>query len=322
MKYRCSVCGYIYEGDSIPEDFSCPVCHQSADKFAPLEDAAVSEEPVASDKPLDLSYDPLFARTDPACRYMKEIHEMAVSGHSLHSAMSTQMPMPGWDDILLLGAQLNPPPLDDGEEVDTTTVIGKHAKKPMVLESPIYISHMSFGALSKEAKVSLAKGSAMAKTAMCSGEGGILPEEKAAERRREQRELLDRLAADAEDVDLVLLAGDLFDSDASYWETAETLTRVFSAIKAQIFIAPGNHDYYTARSPYASMELPENVHIFRTAQLRGVELPELNARVWGAGFTSAGCEPLLRSFTVRQSGRVELMVLHGDIAQNSRYNAV
>lgn len=53
-------------------------------------------------------------------------------------------------------------------------------KKPMVLENPVFISHMSFGALSKEAKVALARGSAMAKTAMCSGEGGILPEEKAA----------------------------------------------------------------------------------------------------------------------------------------------
>ncbi len=50
----------------------------------------------------------------------------------------------------------------------------------MVLESPVYISHMSFGALSREIKVALAKGSALAKTAMCSGEGGILPEEKQA----------------------------------------------------------------------------------------------------------------------------------------------
>ena len=49
----------------------------------------------------------------------------------------------------------------------------------MVLESPIYISHMSFGALSAETKVALARGSAMAKTAMCSGEGGVLPAEKA-----------------------------------------------------------------------------------------------------------------------------------------------
>lgn len=111
---------------------------------------------------------------------MAQIHEMAVTGKSIGSAMGTMMPMPNWDDILLLGAQLNPPPLNDGESVDTVTVIGKHAKKPMVLESPIYISHMSFGALSKEIKIALAKGSAMAKTAMCSSEGGILPEEKQA----------------------------------------------------------------------------------------------------------------------------------------------
>lgn len=84
------------------------------------------------------------------------------------------------DDILLLGAQLNPLPLDEHAFVDTTTVIGPNAKKPLVLSNPVYISHMSFGALSKEAKVSLAKGSALAHTAMCSGEGGILPEEREA----------------------------------------------------------------------------------------------------------------------------------------------
>ena len=105
---------------------------------------------------------------------------MAVSGESLHAAMGTQMPMPGWDDILILGAQLNPPPLNDGDFVNTWTTIGKKAKKPMMLEGPVYVSHMSFGALSEEIKVALAKGSAMAKTAMCSGEGGILPAEMAA----------------------------------------------------------------------------------------------------------------------------------------------
>ena len=88
--------------------------------------------------------------------------------------------MPGWEDILILGAQLNPMPLDEHAPVETKTVIGKKAKKPMVLEHPVYISHMSFGALSKETKTALAMGSAAVKTAMCSGEGGILPEEKAA----------------------------------------------------------------------------------------------------------------------------------------------
>lgn len=180
MRYKCSVCGYTYEGDTLPDNYVCPICHQTG-KFEPEPDQNTeTAQSSSAEKPLDLSYDPLFARQDSSCRYMKEIHEMAVSGTSLHSAMGTQMSMPGWDDILLLGAQLNPPPLDDGEDVNTTTVIGKHAKKPMVLENPVFISHMSFGALSKEAKVALARGSAMAKTAMCSGEGGILPEEKAA----------------------------------------------------------------------------------------------------------------------------------------------
>ena len=102
---------------------------------------------------------------------------MAVSGKSISAAMATAMPMPGWDDILIMGAQLDPMPLDEHAEVETKTVIGKNAKKPMVLENPVYVSHMSFGALSKEAKITLAKGTSMAKSAMCSGEGGIIPEE-------------------------------------------------------------------------------------------------------------------------------------------------
>ena len=71
-------------------------------------------------------------------------------------------------------------PLAEDSQVNTGTIIGKHAKKPLILENPVYISHMSFGALSKEAKIALAKGSALGKSAMCSGEGGILPEEMAA----------------------------------------------------------------------------------------------------------------------------------------------
>ena len=180
MNFRCSVCGYIYEGQELPDGYECPVCHQIG-KFEEYSDPKQElPESDGSPKVLDLNYDPLFARQDESCRYMKEIHEMAVSGKSLHSSMGTQMKMPNWDDILILGAQLNPLPLDDGEPVNTTTIIGKHAKKPLVIENPVFISHMSFGALSKETKTALAKGSALAGSAMCSGEGGILPEEKAA----------------------------------------------------------------------------------------------------------------------------------------------
>ena len=178
-KYRCSVCGYIYdeakEGVPFSELKECPVCHQPADKFTLYEENHGEESP--EKKELKLDYPKEFIRHDESCRYMKEIHEMAVTGKSISAAMGTTMPMPSWDDILILGAQLDPMPLDEHAPVNTTTVIGKHAKKPLILENPVYISHMSFGALSKEAKIALAKGSAMAHSAMCSGEGGILPEE-------------------------------------------------------------------------------------------------------------------------------------------------
>lgn len=187
-KFVCSVCGYIYEGEKAPEE--CPVCHQPGEKFR--EESAEGEKVSTLDlasgnareqedvSSMELSYDKNFYRTDQSCRYMEEIHQMAVTGKTISGAMGTKMAMPSWDDILLLGAQLNPAPLDEGAAVSAMTVIGKHAKKPMILENPVYISHMSFGALSREIKIALAKGAAMAKTAMCSGEGGILPEEREA----------------------------------------------------------------------------------------------------------------------------------------------
>ncbi len=184
--YKCSVCGAIYdeekEGRTISELSECPICHQPVSRFELIPEDNTKSDVENTEKTYSgvLDYDSMTARHDKSSRYMSEIHEMAVTGKYISAAMSTEMPLPKWEDILLLGAQLNPPPLDDNEPVNTTTVIGRHARKPMVIDSPVYISHMSFGALSREAKIALAKGSAMAKTAMCSGEGGILPEEKQA----------------------------------------------------------------------------------------------------------------------------------------------
>lgn len=190
-RFVCTVCGYVHEGENPPEE--CPVCHQPSAKFREetksLEKNKQQEkkfvQSAEQEKQEDISkanldYDPQFYRVDESNRYMEEIHQMAVSGRSVSSAMATKMKMPGWDDILILGAQLNPPPLDEDAPVTTMTIIGKHAKRPMILENPVYISHMSFGAMSREIKVALSKGSALARTAMCSGEGGILPEEKKA----------------------------------------------------------------------------------------------------------------------------------------------
>lgn len=179
-RYRCSVCGYIFDEEKEKKKLSqleeCPVCHQQSGVFQKEEDRKPDEENVPV-RELSLAYPEAYARRDTTIPYMEEIHEMAVTGKSRISAMGTRMPMPDWKDILILGAQLNPMPLDEHAPVDTVTVIGKRAKQPMVLEHPVYISHMSFGALSRETKIAMARGSAAVKTAMCSGEGGILPEE-------------------------------------------------------------------------------------------------------------------------------------------------
>ena len=182
-RYQCTVCGYIFdeekEGKSFSELTECPVCKQPPSKFIKIDDEPDTVQSTVAAAG-DLSYDEDTSRNDKSIRYMDEIHDMAVGGKSPDAAMGTLLPVPGWDEILLLGAQLNPAPMDDDFEVSTKTIIGKHSKQPMELDSPVYISHMSFGALSKEIKTALAKGSASAKTAMCSGEGGILPEERAA----------------------------------------------------------------------------------------------------------------------------------------------
>jgi len=91
--------------------------------------------------------------------------------------------LPKWDDLQFVVGQLHKLPLLDEEAVGTELVIGPNAKKPLRLEIPLFVSDMSFGALSEEAKVALAKGAQIAGTGICSGEGGMLPEEQAANAR-------------------------------------------------------------------------------------------------------------------------------------------
>ncbi|MES0881174.1 glutamate synthase-related protein [Roseibium sp. SCP14] len=91
--------------------------------------------------------------------------------------------LPDWDDIQILTAQLHRPPLLDNDPVDTEVVIGPNAQKPLRLKIPLLVSDMSFGALSEPAKVALARGAELAGTGICSGEGGMLPEEQEANSR-------------------------------------------------------------------------------------------------------------------------------------------
>ncbi len=118
------------------------------------------------------------------------IHELAKEGLSKigHHGPMTSMgvpraELPHWDDIQVMVAQMATKPLMEDEAVGTELVIGPKADKPLILDIPLFVSDMSFGALSEEAKVAMAKGAELAGTGICSGEGGMLPEEQAANSR-------------------------------------------------------------------------------------------------------------------------------------------
>lgn len=188
-KYKCQLCGHIYDEEKegvkfedLPDDWVCPMCLAPKDMFKKIEEKNKKEEPKEEKKEENKNSLQKYLReyrreADETEKNMADIHTMAIEGKSIISAMGTKLPVVSWNDILILGGQLNKMPLLESEEVSLKTIIGKNAKKPMILNSPVFVSHMSFGALSKEAKTALAIGTSRVKTAICSGEGGILPEE-------------------------------------------------------------------------------------------------------------------------------------------------
>ena len=120
----------------------------------------------------------------------KEIIALARDGlskvghHGPVSAMGvSRRELPRWEALQFQTAQLHRPPLLDHDPVNTKLVIGPGAKRPLELEIPLFVSDMSFGALSQEAKIALSQGADLAGTGICSGEGGMLPEEQQANRR-------------------------------------------------------------------------------------------------------------------------------------------
>ena len=143
-----------------------------------------------------------------------------------------------------------------------------------------------------------------------------LPPQQAAARRRESRELPVRLAnyANQNGVELVLLAGDLFDSAAAYRDTAERLSAALGQMHAQVYIAPGNHDWYGPGSPYLTVQWPENVHIFTQPCLTAMAWPEKNLVIYGGAFTGPEQpEGFLSGFAAPADGKVHIGLLHGEI---------
>ncbi len=111
---------------------------------------------------------------------MDDIHVKAELGRYRMRGFSMFKPIPHWDELMFLPGTLTRFVIEGyREKCETKTVLGaRFAKKPLELDIPIYITGMSFGALSLEAKMALAKGASMAGTATCSGEGGMIPPER------------------------------------------------------------------------------------------------------------------------------------------------
>ena len=138
--------------------------------------------------------------------------------------------------------------------------------------------------------------------------------------RRELRKIPEKVTklCKAEGCDLLLLAGDLFDGAYS----RESLTAVRSALEnigVPVVITPGNHDYCSPDSPYIKEEWPENVHIFKKAELEILDLPELDCRIYGAGYESMDCPGLLKDFHIDGNQRWHIGILHGEVSAASHY---
>ncbi len=191
----CGVHGWDYRVDTgVSEYNNKEVLHKFTthieNGFVCVDEAEIKEFEVKSPQPFNRDeYLGTYADTHPESTepYTGYIKELAKNGlknlghHGFTESMGVDRDtLPKWENIQFLPAQLASRPLLDHEEVATKVVIGSRAKKPLELDIPLFVSDMSFGALSREAKIALSKGAEMAGTGICSGEGGMLPDEQAA----------------------------------------------------------------------------------------------------------------------------------------------
>ena len=161
-----------------------PYCDGTHKQFS---DADVGQEgPGLKQKTTEL---PLASATteEPTVAFIHQLAREGLSRFGHHGPMTSmgvpRHQLPHWDDIQIMAAQMATKPLQEEHSVVTELIIGPEARKPLHLKIPLFVSDMSFGALSEEAKISLARGAELAGTGICSGEGGMLPEEQAANSR-------------------------------------------------------------------------------------------------------------------------------------------
>ena len=143
---------------------------------------ALHPQPFNRDEYLGQYMDTHPENTEPYTSYIKELAKNGLKNWGHHGPSASmgvdRNTLPKWESIQFLPAQLASRPLLDEEPVSTEVIIGPRAKKPLQLDIPLFVSDMSFGSLSREAKIALSMGAQLSGTGICSGEGGMLPEEQ------------------------------------------------------------------------------------------------------------------------------------------------
>ena len=189
--YRVDTGVSAYNNREVLAKFSAVVDHE-ADTVV-VDQAEIAAWAKANPQPYDReTYLGLYAdvhgtRQEPHNKYIQRLAREGLSKLGHHgpvSAMGVALTeLPRWDDLQILTAQVARKPLLEDVAVGTDLVVGPNADKPLRLAIPLFVSDMSYGSLSEEAKVALAQGAELAGTGICSGEGGMLPDEQRANSR-------------------------------------------------------------------------------------------------------------------------------------------
>ena len=149
-----------------------PYCDGTHAKLKEETDSSKTETPSADGS----------TKEEPTLAYIKELARNGLTKTGHHGEMGAMgvpiTELPKWTDIQILAAQMATKPLMEDVYVGSELIIGPNAKKPLKLDIPLFVSDMSFGAISEEAKIALAQGAELAGTGICSGEGGMLDEEQ------------------------------------------------------------------------------------------------------------------------------------------------
>ena len=181
-----------FEAEESADTYLCQCKHSLNSPFCDGSHKQFDKDSIGKEGPglkPDTSKIPMASATieEPTVEFIHQLAREGLDKMGHHGPMTSmgvpRHELPHWDDLQVMVAQMAKKPLMEDAHVNTELVIGPQTKKPLKLNIPLFVSDMSFGALSEEAKIALATGAELAGTGICSGEGGMLPEEQAANSR-------------------------------------------------------------------------------------------------------------------------------------------